>query len=553
MVSCLRGRTRNAIAIAILGAAFSSATAAAPGTGLPGTVQLAKSPPMLASATATTSIAANETLRKASLPGASLRARLLSVDLSVLERAKTSILADALPQIIRVPFFDDAVLDIEILRTEPTSSGGTAYVGRLIGDPHSIAVLVNNNGTVSFNVAGLGQRHELHGSAEAGFVAKQKTMVDRPDHPPGSTGIVERVLQEVRDIAPQKNVIGAASALASLKTPPLAVQTLADSGATIDIMVVYTPAARLSQTPGTTAQMNANIDAQIVTTNTIYANSNATQRLRLVYKGEVNYTEVNMDVDLPRLENTSDGFLDDVPILRNLYAADLVSLWGVYSDYCGLGSLMSTESASFESVGYNVVASPNCTGAGGYTFAHELGHNMGSQHNPENGSGPTFPYGFGHYVNGSYRTVMSYVDPCPSGCTRVAYFSNPNVIFNNAPTGINNARDNARSINNTADTIAAYRYSGSSIMMSSYNGGEALPRLVSRNLTWSSDNITGNVRIDVSRDESTNWQTLVASTPNEGTEPVTVGGRATRRARVRVVSLNSPAVSDSSVGNISIR
>jgi hypothetical protein len=178
---------------------------------------------------------------------------------------------------------------------------------------------------------------------------------------------------------------------------------------------------------------------------------------------------------------------------------------------------------------------------------------MGSQHNPENGSGPTFPYSFGHYVNGNYRTVMSYVDPCTSGCTRRPYFSNPDVIFNGAPTGINNARDNARSINNTADVITAYRYSGSSITLTNYNGGDWLPRNVGRNITWTSDNITGNVKIEISRDESTTWETLIASTANDGTERVNVPGRATRRARVRVSSVNTPIVSDSSVRNVSIR
>ena len=78
-------------------------------------------------------------------------------------------------------------------------------------------------------------------------------------------------------------------------------------------------------------------------------------------------------------------------------------------------------------------------------------------------------------------------------------------------------------------------------------------RLISRPVTWSSDNITGNVRIDISRDESTNWETVIASTPNDGSEPINVVGRATRRARVRVVSIDSPTVSDSSVANISIR
>ena len=316
-----------------------------------------------------------------------------------------------------------------------------------------------------------------------------------------------------------------------------------DSGDRIDVLVVYTTATK--NFLGGDAQAQAHAQAAIDASNTAYINSKIRQRLRMVHSQEYVYTETTPSTDLSNLRNDA-----SIAALRNTHNADLVSEISEVTGVCGIGYLMGGAGGNQNNAFTVTVRS--CA-VGNLSFAHELGHNMGSQHNPENGSGPTFPYGFGHYVNGSYRTVMSYVDPCPSGCTRVAYFSNPNVIFNNAPTGINNARDNARSINNTADTIAAYRYSGSSIMMSSYNGGEALPRLVSRNLTWSSDNITGNVRIDVSRDESTNWQTLVASTPNDGTEPVTVGGRATRRARVRVVSLNSPAVSDSSVGNISIR
>ena len=142
---------------------------------------------------------------------------------------------------------------------------------------------------------------------------------------------------------------------------------------------------------------------------------------------------------------------------------------------------------------------------------------MGSHHNPENGGTPTFPYGFGHYINGNYRTVMSYVDPCTSGCVRRPYFSNPNIIFNGVPTGIA-ARDNARSINSTADSIANYRYSGSNVRMLNLNGGESLTRGVNRTITWDSGNIIGNIRIEYSRDETTTWTTLVESTPNDGSE-----------------------------------
>ncbi|MEP6903321.1 MAG: M12 family metallo-peptidase [Actinomycetota bacterium] len=315
-----------------------------------------------------------------------------------------------------------------------------------------------------------------------------------------------------------------------------------DSGDRIDVLVVYTTPVKNSL--GGDAQAQALAQSAIDTTNTTYINSKIRQRVRLVNASETAIAETgSLGTELPVLRNDA-----TVAALRDQYKADLVAMISNSSDNCGIGYLMG---AANSQNGFTVT-SRTCA-VGNLSFPHELGHNMGSQHNPENGSGATYPYGYGHYVNGVFRTVMSYVDPCTSGCTRQPYFSNPEILFSGFPTGIDNARDNARSINNTADTIANYRYSGSNLLMTNFNGGEALPRLISRALTWSSDNITGNVRIDISRDESTNWQTLIANTPNDGTENVTVSGRATRRARLRIVSINNPIVSDSSVKNISIR
>jgi hypothetical protein len=316
-----------------------------------------------------------------------------------------------------------------------------------------------------------------------------------------------------------------------------------DSGDRIDVLVVYTTATK--NFLGGDAQAQAHAQAAIDAANTAYINSKIRQRLRMVHSQEYVYTETTASTDLANLRNDA-----SIAALRNTHNADLVSEISEVTGVCGIGYLMGAASGNQNNAFTVTVRS--CA-VGNLSFAHELGHNMGSQHNPENGSGPTFPYGFGHYVNGSYRTVMSYVDPCPNGCTRVAYFSNPNVVFNNAPTGINNARDNARSINNTADTIAGYRYSGSSLMMLNYNSGITIPRMISQNFTWVSDNVTGNVRIDISRDESTHWEILVASTPNDGSEFISILAPVTRRARLRIVSLNNPTVSDSSTGNITIR
>lgn len=317
-----------------------------------------------------------------------------------------------------------------------------------------------------------------------------------------------------------------------------------DSGDRIDVMVVYTTATK--NLLGGDAQAQVLVQQAVDSANSAYLNSKIRQRLRLVHTQEYLYTESgNYSTDLANLRaNTT------IAALRDTHKADLVAMVGEVTGVCGVGYLMGGTGGN-QNNGFTVTTR-SCA-VGNLSFAHELGHNMGSQHNPESGSGATYPFGYGHYVNGVYRTVMSYVDPCPGGCTRRPYFSNPEVTFMGYQTGVDNARDNARSINLTADTIANYRYSGANLMLTNFNGGEALPRLIARNLTWSSENITGNVRIEISRDESTNWQTLIADTPNDGSESVVVGGTATRRARLRVVSLNNPAMSDSSVRNISIR
>ncbi len=182
---------------------------------------------------------------------------------------------------------------------------------------------------------------------------------------------------------------------------------------------------------------------------------------------------------------------------------------------------------------------------------------MGSQHNPENGSGAAFPYSYGHYVNGNFRTVMSYVDPCPSGCTQRPYFSNPSVLFSGLPTGIEGTRDNARSINNTADIIANYRYSGTSITMNGYNGGEIIPRYMSRAVTWSSAGLCRQkCALRDIKNESTSRKNIIATprtTDQQRRRSMFPTSKPTKNARLRITSIRSPTVSDSSIGNIAIK
>lgn len=316
-----------------------------------------------------------------------------------------------------------------------------------------------------------------------------------------------------------------------------------DSGDRIDVLVLYsTPVKTIL---GGDAQAQTFSQASIDITNTTYINSKIRQRVRMVNALETAVAETgSLGTELTALRNDA-----TTATRRNTFNADLVAMISNSTDNCGIGNLMG--SLPGNSANGFTVTSRTCS-VGNLSFPHELGHNMGSHHNPENGGTPTFPYGFGHYINGNYRTVMSYVDPCTSGCIRQPYFSNPNIMFNGVPTGLT-TRDNARSINGTADSIANYRYSGSNLRMLSLNSGDNLTRGVNRTLTWDSDNITGNVRIDYSRNESTTWQTLVASTPNDGTEVISIPAMITRGFRVRIVSLDTPSVSDSSTSNLFIR
>lgn len=329
---------------------------------------------------------------------------------------------------------------------------------------------------------------------------------------------------------------------ASASEPASVLGSTPDSGDRQDILILYTTATK--NVMGGDSQAQALAQQAVDVTNAAYANSRIRTRLRLVGSQEHVFTESgDSGNDLAALRANA-----TVQALRNANAADLVSLMAEVTDVCGIGYLIGglTQSES----AYTLVAR-SCA-VGNLTLAHEVGHNQGSHHNPENASTGFFPYSFGHYIDGNYRTIMSYTNPCTNGCPKGPHFSNPLVSYNGFPTGIVDERDNSRSINNTADNVARYRYSGKSIRMSKYRDGETLHRRLARTITWTANNVTGNIRVDISYDEGLTWQTLLANTANDGSETVNINGRVTKRARLRIVSLSDPAVSDSSPRNFGI-
>ncbi len=347
---------------------------------------------------------------------------------------------------LTVELFDGVALLADLDRVEIRSAQSYSWFGKVRGLPNSRATLTVVDGILAGNLILLDDWHRLKGSYQVQYVEDGLYLLEEldtsafpSDHPPGI------------DLRPP--------------IPPMRLDAPAPKGdekagpVTIDVMVVYSNETATAAGSAIGAQIQAAVDSA----NTIYANSSVNARLRLVHAAPANYNQSgNFNTDLSRLTSTSDGVMDNVHAMRDAYGADLVSLWVETSQYCGLGWI-----GPYASYGFTVVNRGCATGNS--TFAHELGHNMGALHDPYVDPS-TSPFSYGHgLVNlvARWRTVMAYNDQCAAtapntSCTRIPYFSNPNLTYGSAPLGTAAAgttptSDNARVHNNVAATVATFR------------------------------------------------------------------------------------------------
>ncbi|KAI9009283.1 Metallo-peptidase family M12B Reprolysin-like-domain-containing protein [Hyaloraphidium curvatum] len=350
-----------------------------------------------------------------------------------------ALLGAAGPREIALDMFGRRVVAVKDRSETDASTGAVSYFGTVAGEPMSSVVFVaEQDGRVAGTVrtmnksyAVLPQDSSIHSVAELdvrAFPAEAHPLVPQEDLPPVPARFWTGRRLSARQVA------------------------------TIDVLVVYTPQARAAV--GGTANMEARIRLAVAETNQAYANSRINMVMRLAHAAEIGYgSGGDMYQDLDRLTATSDGFMDEVHILRDNYGADVVSLWVSVGSYCGLGWLMGAPSLGFASYAFNVVHYSCATGY--FSFGHEVGHNMGANHDRANsGGGQSYPYSYGYQEpTGLWRTIMAY--DCPKGCARLQYFSNPAVTYNGRAMGIDstqaNGADNARTFNNHAQIMAAWR------------------------------------------------------------------------------------------------
>lgn len=236
--------------------------------------------------------------------------------------------------------------------------------------------------------------------------------------------------------------------------------------ANIDVMIVYTPAARIwaDDYGGGIALVMAQAMEKA---HLVLDNSNTIATMRLVYTQEVSYTESgSSSTDLTRLRNTGDGYLDEVHEWRDAYGADLVAMFTKVEDTGGIGYLLNSTSGRPD-IAFSITRVQQAGWT--YTHIHEMGHNMGLHHHKEQTVQPgpgLYSYSAGWRWTGTdsgrYCSVMTYENGAyfADGLnhTRVAYYSNPDIIYQGVPAGHAADGDNARNIREIKHVIAAYRF-----------------------------------------------------------------------------------------------
>ena len=282
---------------------------------------------------------------------------------------------------------------------------------------------------------------------------------------------------------------------------------------TIDVAVVYTPAVRAAL--GGTAAVEAEIDLMVAETNQGYAASGVHQRLELVERSEVAYDGTgDLFIDIDRLVDPADGYLDDVHALRDRFGADLVHL--MVNEFGGIAGIADLGGPFSAGVYSGLRADGSRTGGPGL-FAHELGHNMGLFHDRYQALGEEHRGAAAHpafgYVNqraleadspasSRWFTRMAYGTQCSDAdffCNGLLRFSNPRQSYRGDPmgvpygtgeTGLTGPADAAAVLNATGPAVASWR---------DRPGGDNRPPTAAGTLPDRELTLPGTLDVDVSQ------------------------------------------------------
>jgi hypothetical protein len=395
-----------------------------------------------------------------------VRSRLVRVDLASLGGWGNAGIADP-ARSVRLNLFPDAVLTAVLDTADDTADGGYFWAGHIHGDDAVSVVFAVRQGMLAGYVSGPGMAYEIRQGGAGLHVIRELDS----GFPTGD--VLALSTEGIRGAMPAEGAGAAASgpfaaarpSLASIELfdpapPSFSTAVLGDdiSPAPIDLLVVYTPAAR--QAAGGKVAVEGLIDLGVAEANTAFANSNVSARLRLVHAAEVGYGEslARLAEDVVALRDPADGPLDDVQELRATFAADLVILLRDGTpDGCGTAFMAVQQGHGSAEHAYGVLAQ-ECIGPS-FSFTRVIGTILGSNGAP---SGPTglgaFPYSYGYEDAGrALRTIMTR--SWPGSSPRVLRFSSPDLALEGRRLGSAN-QNNAASVELAAPMASAFAKSG---------------------------------------------------------------------------------------------
>lgn len=249
---------------------------------------------------------------------------------------------------------------------------------------------------------------------------------------------------------PAMAIQGAPPVAVEIKPPEVATAALGgDDGSEIDVLILWTPG--VAAVARTEARLNIALELAVETTNDAYDWSGVAMQLNVVGMEEVDYeTSGRGGVDLGRLADPDDGFMDGIHARRDALGADLVTLFVEDSNVGGVAYLDSGLNVNSAAVAFSVVLYAQSGYHRSTAFAHELGHNMGLAHDlhvARKGSG-VFDYSHG-YVNrhafeagaeedSCWYSIMAYRNRCEDAGldgVQAPYFATPRRTYSSGGDG----------------------------------------------------------------------------------------------------------------------
>ncbi len=360
-----------------------------------------------------------------------VRARRVTARAHLLTAAMDAAAAPDAPFLLNL--FDDVSLALRRVRIDDATPGHRTWIGTSGGGDDVVAALTVGPGGLTGRVVARGIAYAIEAAGAGDAVVQELPAFDAPPELPARIAPAT-----ARDAAPRANL-----------------SIAADGPARIDVLVLYTPAARVKA--GGVASIEASLANAVAVTNTALQRSGVDAALATAALRELPYVESPGGItdDLFAL-GTGGSMQAMVESMRAAAGADLVALVvgrAMPSAGCGVAYLGPSPSA------ITSVTEEACLFAGQWSFSHEVGHNFGADHAPGDPVVSPVPYARG-YRDSNVRTLMAY--SAPGTPARSLNYSSSTVrepALTGVPTG-NSLQDNARRLAETAATVAAYVTSG---------------------------------------------------------------------------------------------